>query len=227
MARRGPTLAEERVLWNRGLEFVAGIDEVGKGAWAGPLTVGVAVLPRDRRVYGVTDSKQLNEAKRERLFGRISTWCVSWAVGHAAVSECDSLGMSAAQRLATQRALDKLAVVPDAFLIDGKWNFLPDTEAGDRPVQMMVKGDGRSLSIAAASILAKVSRDRIMRAVAPNYPGYCFESNKGYPCWRHRTALAGYGPNAFHRRSWAFMDSMPWSAFHRSIPEPVQPSLFD
>jgi ribonuclease HII len=226
MARRPPNLSEERRFWDDGYELVAGLDEVGKGAWAGPLTVGAAILPRSRRIYGVTDSKQLTEAKREAMFDRVAGWCIDWAIGHASVRECDELGMSAAQRLATQRALDGLGSRPDAFLIDGKWNFLPDSVSEEVPRKMLVKGDGRSLSIAAASILAKVTRDRIMRSTAPDHPGFAFEHNKGYPCWRHQAALAGYGPTSIHRRSWAFMDSLPWAGLHRVPPTPAQPSLF-
>ena len=107
---RSPSLAYERALWDAGHEVVVGIDEVGRGAWAGPLTVGAAVLPRDRRVYKVRDSKQLTEAEREALFDRIAGWCVAWAVGHAIAEECDELGMSEAQRLAARRAIEGLGV---------------------------------------------------------------------------------------------------------------------
>lgn len=184
---------------------MVGLDEVGRGAWAGPLTIGAAVLPRDRRVYGVRDSKQLSEARREELFDRVADWCVAWSVGHASHEECDELGMSDAQRLAARRALEGLGLEPDMVLMDGNWNFV----GGDRS-RTIVKGDASCLSIATASILAKVSRDRIMRESAEHHPGYDFERNKGYPCPRHQLALAGYGPTAIHRRSWAFMDSVPW-----------------
>lgn len=210
-ARRGPTLSVEKQLWAEGHEVVVGIDEVGRGAWAGPLTIGAAVLPRDRRVYGVRDSKQLTETRREVLFERLGAWCVTWAVGHASHEECDELGMSEAQRLAARRAIDGLAVEPDMVLMDGRWNFI----GGDRS-RTIVKGDATCLSIATASVLAKVSRDRIMRAEAEHHPGYDFDSNKGYPCPRHQLALAGYGPTSIHRRTWAYMDGLPWLTSRRA-----------
>ena len=206
-----PTLAVERRLWAEGHRVVVGIDEVGKGAWAGPLTLVAAVLPTDRRVYRVRDSKLLTEGEREGLFDRIADWCVAWSAGHASNGECDQLGMSAAQRLAARRALDGLGLEADAVLVDGRWDFV-----GNGKTRALVKGDATCLSIAAASILAKVTRDRLMRAAAPDYPDYNFDNNKGYPCPRHRTALAAQGPTPLHRRSWAFMDTHGWS--HLRIP---------
>ena len=104
LKRKAPGLGVERALWNEGHEVVVGIDEVGRGSWAGPLTIGAAVLPKDRRVNKVRDSKQLTEREREALFDRISDWCVTWSVGHASHVECDELGMADAQRLAARRA---------------------------------------------------------------------------------------------------------------------------
>ncbi len=211
-----PTLAVERALWDAGHEVVVGVDEVGRGAWAGPLSVGAAVLPPDRRVNRVRDSKALVEAERERLFDRIASWCVAWSVGHATQPECDELGMSAAQRLAARRAIEGLGVVPDQVLIDGNWDFV-----GGGRTRRIVKGDATCLSISAASILAKVTRDRIMRSEAPNHPGYDFERNKGYPCPRHKAALQWSGPTALHRRSWVFMDHLPWRGCPRFVaPDP-------
>lgn len=202
---RAPTLAFEREAWAAGHELVAGVDEVGRGAWAGPLMVGVAVLPRGRRVYGVRDSKALPEERREELFGRVAGWCLAWAVGEASHLECDSLGMAEAQRLATRRALAALGLVPDLVLIDGNWDFV-----GTGSTRRIVRGDARCLSIAAASMLAKVTRDRRMRALSPHFPHYEFQANKGYPCWRHKMALQAYGPSTLHRRSWVFMDNLSW-----------------
>ena len=213
-----PSLRQERTLWDGGHEVVVGVDEVGRGAWAGPISVGAAVLPRDKRVYKVRDSKMLTERERERLFDRIAGWCLAWAVGHASQPECDTLGMSAAQKLAAQRAIEGLGLQPDAVLIDGRWDFvgLPNT-------QRLVKGDARCLSIAAASVLAKVTRDRLMRAEADNFPGYDFELNKGYPCPRHKMALKAWGPTSIHRRTWVFMDHLPWGV---KPDVPRQPALF-
>ncbi len=213
-----PSLAVERRLWAEGCEAVVGMDEVGKGAWAGPLTLVAAVLPRERRVYRVRDSKLLSEAEREGLYDRIADWCVAWAAGHASNDECDRLGMSAAQRLAARRALDGLGLDADAVLVDGRWDFV-----GNGKSRALVKGDAICLSIAAASILAKVTRDRLMRAAAGDYPDYCFESNKGYPCPRHKDALAALGPTPLHRRSWAFMDNLGWP--HLRIPSGPDPAL--
>src|SRR5215207_5576723 len=119
-----PSLKVERELWDVGHHVVVGVDEVGRGAWAGPLAVGAAVLPQDRRVYKVRDSKQLTEHEREALFDRIAGWCSAWAVGHSSAEECDDLGMSEAQRLAARRAIEGLGVQPDQVLLDGKWDFV-------------------------------------------------------------------------------------------------------
>jgi len=197
-----------------------GIDEVGRGSWAGPLTIGAAVVPRDRRIYKLRDSKALTETEREALFDRIAGWCAAWSIGHASPQECDELGMSAAQRLAARRALDGLGVAPDAVILDGKWDFV-----GHPVTRRLVKADARCLSVSAASILAKVTRDRIMRAEAGSFPGYDFDLNKGYPCPRHKAALAAYGPTSIHRRSWVFMESIPWSGVRR-LPPGGQSQLF-
>ena len=207
---RAPGLKNEREMWERGWEVVVGMDEVGRGAWAGPLTVGAAVAPRDRRVYKVRDSKLLRPAEREALYERIAGWCLAWAVGHASAAECDRLGMSDAQRLAARRALDGLGMPVDAVLLDGRWDF-----AGHPRTRCLVGGDRTSLSIAAASILAKVTRDRIMAEESPRYPAYNFEANKGYPCPVHRAALHACGPSAIHRRSWVFMDGLVWTGVPR------------
>lgn len=220
---RAPGLSEERELWDAGHDVVVGVDEVGRGSWAGPLTIGAVVVPKDRRIYKLRDSKQLTENEREALFDRIADWCERWAVGHVSAAECDLMGMSAAQKLAARRAIAALEVEPEAVLLDGKWDFV-----GHPNTRRMVRGDARSLSIAAASILAKVTRDRIMRGLAEQYPAYNFENNKGYPCPLHKTALHGYGPSTIHRRSWVFMDSLVWSESVgcRRLPPGGQASLF-
>ncbi|MGH9208022.1 MAG: ribonuclease HII, partial [Acidimicrobiales bacterium] len=117
----------------------------------------------------------------------------------------DELGMSAAQRLAANRAMGALGLVPEKILIDGKWDFV-----GGGNTRRIVRGDATCLSIATASILAKVTRDRIMRAEAESFPGYDFDLNKGYPCPRHKMALRAMGPTSIHRRSWVFMDGLAW-----------------
>jgi len=196
---------------------VVGLDEVGRGAWAGPLSVGAVVLPTDRRVRGVRDSKSLREDEREKLFERLTTWCVAWSVGHVTNVECDELGMSAALRLAARRALDGLGVVPDGVLVDGPVDFVGGGAAG-LVTRTIVKGDTTCLSIATASVLAKVTRDRMMRAIAPTCDGFAFEANKGYPSPTHRDALRRLGPTAWHRRSWAFMDDLDGHERYRREP---------
>lgn len=200
-----PDTSLERRLWAEGRHVVAGVDEVGRGAWAGPLSVGVAVIPQRGRIKGVRDSKAIPEAEREALFERVARWCTAWAVGHASAEECDDLGMSEAQRLACRRAFAQLGVEPDAVVVDGRWDFV-----GHPVTKAVVGADATCLSVAAASVLAKVTRDRLMRSVDERYPLYHFVSNKGYPCWRHKMALAGWGPSAIHRRSWVFMDGAVW-----------------
>lgn len=222
LKRRAPGLANERALWEAGHDVVVGVDEVGRGAWAGPLTIGAVVVPRDRRINKIRDSKALTEREREALFERIAGWCTAWSVGHASHAECDELGMSEAQRLAARRALDGLGVVPGQVLVDGRWDFV-----GGGNTTMIVRGDATCLSIAAASILAKVTRDRIMRAADEHHPAYDFAWNKGYPCPRHRQALRGLGPSALHRRSWSWMDEIPWTGARRLVRPDPQGSLFD
>jgi len=222
LRRSAPGIGHERALWESGASVVMGSDEVGRGAWAGPITVGAVVIPRDRRVYKIRDSKMLTGAEREALFDRIVDWCEAWSVGHASPEECDALGMAEAQRLAARRAVEGLGTAPDAALVDGSWDFI-----GSPRATTIVRGDSSCLSIAAASIVAKVTRDRIMREEAEHYPPYWFESNKGYPGPRHRAALHAYGPSAIHRRSWVFMDGLVWNGVPRYVRPDPQGSLFD
>jgi len=226
LKRKAPGTRRERELWDAGHAVVVGMDEVGRGAWAGPLTLAAVVIPKDRRLTKVRDSKVLTEREREVMFGRITDWAEAWGVGHAWPDECDELGMSEAQRLAARRALEAMGVAPDQVLVDGNWDFV-----GTGNVTRIVKGDATCLSIAAASIVAKVTRDRLMRACDDAHPWWSFDTNKGYPCPRHKTALAGVGPSAIHRRSWVFMDNLPWRGAVRTVPRhlrgnPDQGTLF-
>ena len=217
-----PNRKVEQRLRADGHTVIVGVDEVGKGAWAGPLSVGVAVLRNSGRVLGVRDSKMLSENRREELFDRVASWCDDWAVGHVSHAECDSLGMAAAQRLAALRAVQSLSVVPTAAIVDGKWNFLSGVIDH---VEMIVKADVSCVQVSAASILAKVTRDRMMRAESEHFPQYCFDDNKGYPCPRHKAALHAYGPSAIHRRSWVFMEKLAHTGISRTAPA-SQMSLF-
>lgn len=209
-----PDDAMERMLLAEGFRTVAGLDEVGRGAWAGPVSVGVAVFGVDcPPPDGLRDSKLVPEPRREELFPLVASWCVEWAVGHAGPDECDRWGMTAALRLAAWRALAELDGPPDVVLLDGSFDYLSDRVAVERPgpeVRTVVRGDAACVSIAAASIVAKVTRDRMMRELAESFPGFDFHRNKGYPSPVHRTALAGMGLTSIHRRSWSYVDDLPF-----------------
>lgn len=209
-----PTLRLERRLWDAGDRVVCGIDEVGRGAWAGPVTVA-AVVPAPEHLRGIRDSKQLGRPEREVAADAVRGWAVAFGVGHASHEECDELGMTAALRAAGHRALaqlDAMGYAPDRIVLDGNHDYLA---LGAR-VTTVIKGDATCLAVAAASCVAKVTRDRIMREEAVHYPPYDFESNVGYPAPVHKAALAGYGPSAIHRRSWIFMEGLCW----RGLPPP-------
>ena len=240
---RAPGLRVERSLWSSGADVVAGVDEVGRGSWAGPLTVAAVAANPDTRIYKVRDSKMLNASEREALHDRILAWARAVSVGHATVTECTELGMADAQRLAARRAMDGLGLSVDHVLVDGSWDFVTSrrdpsdgvdpahsgSSDGDPGVTTIVRGDASSLSIAAASVVAKVTRDRLMVAAAERYPAYWFAANKGYPCPRHVAALAAWGPCAIHRRRWVFMDGLRWSGVPRLVPpaDNAHPRLFD
>jgi ribonuclease HII len=205
-SRTRPTLAVERMLPG----VVCGVDEVGKGSWAGPLVVCVAVLSSGVREdeFVARDSKSISEKKREQIFDTVASQCAGWALGHASHAECDALGMNEAQLLATRRAFDALresGVRPDSAIVDGRWDFVSPCVAH---VVTRVKADADSLSVAAASVLAKVSRDREMRDVSQIHPHWAFDTNKGYPCPKHRAGLREHGVSALHRTSWAFMENL-------------------
>ena len=217
-----PSLFEEDALHACGHSWVAGMDEVGRGAWAGPVTVGVALIAPDATESSLPpwlrDSKQLSEGRRESIFISVAQWCADWSIGHATPEECDQWGMRVALRLASQRALGGLAQPPDALLVDGPVDLVSQPEAAEEPgessfagpVHPIIGGDARCASVAAASVLAKVVRDRLMRAEAEHFPAYEFERNKGYPSPMHQMALRGYGLSSIHRRSWSYVTALPW-----------------
>jgi ribonuclease HII len=180
-------------------EVVAGVDEVGRGSWAGPVTFAAVVLPRSRRIYKLRDSKLLRPDERERLADRVHGLALAVGIGHAGNDEIDRVGMSLAMRRAARRAVDALPLRPHALLLDGSWDFLADYGTRNRTI---VGGDAYSASIAAASIVAKVARDRLMVEADPGRPAYAFASNKGYPSPEHRDALKSFGPCDLHRTSW-------------------------
>jgi len=200
-----PSLEVERTFWQQGHRYVAGCDEVGRGAWAGPVVAGAAVLPPDDpaicgllRAAGLRDSKRLRPEERDALLPLIQEVALTWALGQASAAEVDQLGVAAATRLAVRRALAELPVKPHALVLDA---FpLPEVPL---PQRALVRADDISLSVAAASVLAKVHRDRLMVALDARFPGYGFARHKGYGTSQHRAALEALGPSPLHRHTWA------------------------
>ena len=204
------SLEYERAAWDAGAVTVAGIDEVGRGALAGPVSVGVVVLSRcEAWPDGLADSKELTRLQREKMCPALADFGIARAVGHASPGEIDEAGIVAALRLAALRALASVGPV-DHILLDGKHNWLtveptlldPDPVVTP-PVTMIIKGDTLCASIAAGSVLAKVERDGLMRAAHVNHPAYGWEGNKGYGAAAHLDAIRSLGATEFHRRSWA------------------------
>lgn len=213
-----PSLRVERALQRDGHHLLAGMDEVGRGALAGPVSVGVVVIDPGCRSapVGVKDSKLLTPLARQRLVPRIRRWAHAFAIGHASPDEIDAVGIIAALRLAGMRALAALPVIPDLVILDGNHDWLSDParvgllafgdEDGDAtvapPVTTMIKADLKCSSVAAASVLAKVERDAMMVELGGRVPTYGWELNKGYSCPEHFAALRAHGPSEHHRRSW-------------------------
>ncbi|MEV6317680.1 ribonuclease HII [Streptomyces sp. NPDC051776] len=185
--------------------IVVGIDEVGRGAWAGPVTVCAAITGLRRAPDGLTDSKLLTPKRRTALAGVLENWVTAHALGHASPHEIDELGMTAALRLAAVRALAALPVQPDAVILDGKHNYL----GGPWRVRTVIKGDQSCVPVAAASVIAKVRRDAMMAELGQDCPDFDFIGNAGYPSPVHRAALEELGPTAHHRMSWAYWDALP------------------
>ncbi len=177
---------------------VCGVDEAGRGPWAGPVSAGAVILDPGNLPQGLNDSKLLTEKARERLEPEIKARALAWGVGLASVEEIDQLNILQATGLAMRRAVEAMALSPAFALVDGNYKF-----ALPCPILTVVKGDSRSSSIAAASILAKVARDRIMIQAEGLYPGYGFAGHKGYHAASHVEALKRLGPSPIHRMSWA------------------------
>lgn len=191
-----PDFSFERAALTRGARHVAGVDEVGRGPLAGPVTAAAVVLDPDHIPDGLNDSKKLTPARRETLAEWVMAHC-DWSVAHVSVEEIDQLNIYHASHLAMCRAVSGLRDRPDHVLVDG--NRIPSDLAV--PAEAVVKGDARCLSIAAASIVAKLLRDRIMVDLAQQYPGYGWEANAGYPTPAHKQALLDLGVTPHHRRS--------------------------
>ena len=203
MRMAGPDFIHEKSLIQGGSLRVAGVDEVGRGPLAGPVTAAAVILDPANIPDGLNDSKKLTQVRREVLTDALLQ-AATVSVAHATVEEIDDLNILRASHLAMCRAIDGLPVRPDHALIDG--NMIPRDL--DLPATPLVKGDGRSLSIAAASIVAKVMRDRIMVDLAQQFPGYGWEKNAGYPTKMHREALQNLGVTPHHRRSFKTVHNM-------------------
>jgi ribonuclease HII len=205
---RWPGLDEELALVSQGYRLVAGVDEAGRGAWAGPVYAAAVILPLERRdlsdaLKGVADSKQLSPQRRETLLKVILDVALSVGVGAASADEIDERGILPATRLAMGRAIDDLTPAPEILLID--YVQLPEVAL---PQRSLPKADQLCLAVAAASIVAKVSRDQWMVELHKTYPGYGFARHKGYGTAAHRSALARLGPSSVHRMSWAPLRSL-------------------
>ena len=208
-----PHLEFETELWEQGVHWVAGVDEAGRGALAGPVAAGAVVLPYDQpdlmnRLQGVRDSKVMTPANRAFWAAEIKTAAYAWCVGMATANEIDRMGILSATCLAAVRALENLGLSAEHILID--YLTLPEIPI---PQTSLVKGDARSLTIASASILAKTARDAILVEMDGIFPGYAFVNNKGYGTLAHRQAIEVLGPCSQHRHTFA-----PISAYDSLFP---------
>jgi ribonuclease HII len=225
MAMQRPDLRQERRLWAAGCLRVAGLDEAGRGAWAGPVAAAAVILPPSRGLArllkGVRDSKQMTPLQREMWAERIVALAAAHGVGLVGPEEIDRIGILPATRLAMRRAVEGLSPSPDHLLIDHL--RLPDLGLPQTP---LTHGDALVLSIAAASVLAKVHRDQVMTALDAQFPGYAFAQHKGYGTQGHQDALARLGPSPIHRRSYAPIQRL---AAARPAPadDPAEGSLSD
>jgi ribonuclease HII len=202
MARVDPHIFFETKLWKSGLLYVAGLDEAGRGALAGPVAVGAVILPNDKTLLsstlsGARDSKQMTPLERAQLAPRIKDIALNWSVGFASAEEIDLQGIVRATRLAAMRALYQFSFSPQYLLTDFRLE-LPQLEISQTS---LVKGDAQCLSIACASILAKTERDALMQELDSSYPGYQLGKHKGYGTQAHRSALKRLGTSAIHRKS--------------------------
>lgn len=187
----------EQALWDKGL-LLCGVDEAGRGPLAGDVYAAAVILPVGVEIEGVNDSKKLTPKKREKLFELIQEKSAAWSIATATVEEIDRLNILQATFLAMRRAVEGLSIQPDMILVDG--NRGPEIP-GEAPIHTLVGGDAKSASIAAASILAKVARDRYMEKLALEYPEYLFEKHKGYGTKLHYEMLRDYGVSPVHRKT--------------------------
>jgi len=187
----------EQKLFASGLKYIAGIDEAGRGPLAGPVVVGVAIMKPDSMIEGINDSKKISETKREKLYERITEEAIDWSVGIVDQREIDEINILNATKKALTMALSNLKVKPDRIMVDA----LEHIDTLGIPYTSVIKGDAKIYSISAASILAKVTRDRIMKEYDEVYPEYGFSGHKGYGTAKHIQAIKEYGPCPLHRKS--------------------------
>ena len=208
----------ERELAAAGRIRVAGVDEVGRGAWAGPVVVCAVIAGPGFRdpPDGLTDSKRLTPRRRAELAAELPGWVAAYAIGEASHEEIDAAGMTAALRRAAVSALGQLSERPDAVLLDGSHDYI----GRPWPVRCAVKADLRSASVAAASVIAKVYRDRLMAELGHAHTEFAFDENAGYPAPAHQRALADLGPTPYHRLSWSYLDDLPrWRHLKKHRPD--------
>lgn len=235
-----PTLRFERQLLRDGAGLLAAADEVGRGALCGPVTIGMVLIDERTRTApaGVRDSKLLSAAARERLVPKIERWALSWGIGHASPVEIDAFGMTAALRLAGQRALAQLEGRPGLVLLDGNHDYLSEPEQDALfgapaalvdvpPVVTRIKADMTCAAVAAASVLAKTARDALVLELAGDHPAYGWAENKGYSAPEHLAALAEHGPTVHHRLSWRLPGCAGFdpAGFRRAAASAVRPDV--
>lgn len=187
----------ENKLHEQGLQYIAGIDEAGRGPLAGPVVVGVAIMKPDSFIEGINDSKKISESKREKLYEQITEEAIDWSVGIVTEKEIDEINILNATKRALEKALDNLKVRPDRILVDA----LEHIDTKGVSYTSVIKGDAKIYSISAASIIAKVTRDRIMREYDEIYPEYGFAKHKGYGTAAHISAIKENGPCPIHRKT--------------------------
>ena len=187
----------EEELYNQGISTIAGIDEAGRGPLAGPAVVGCVIMPKESQIEGINDSKKISESKREKLYEQIISEAIAWNVGIVDQKEIDKINILNATKKALTIAIKGLSVRPDRILVDA----LQGIDTNGIPYTSIIKGDAKNYSIAVASIIAKVTRDRIMREWDKVYPEYGFEQHKGYGTAKHIAAIKEYGLCPIHRRS--------------------------
>ena len=203
MARPEPTLNVEREFFANGARIVAGMDEVGRGAIAGPVTIGVVAI--DATVgeipEGLRDSKLMTPKRREAMVPVAKEWGMAWATGSATAAEIDKFGIVTSLGLAASRALQNLGIMPDVVILDGNTSFLME-EAGGPRIVTRIKADQDCACVSAASVIAKVERDALMTELHEQFPHYGWEGNKGYGAKVHTDAIKSYGLTDLHRKSW-------------------------